>query len=302
MNERSVPAVVCFGEILWDLLPGGALPGGAPMNVAYHLHQLGMDPVLITRVGADERGNALLSLLNGKNIPVNYVQHDDGVPTGIVHAKADANGDMKYDIVAPAAWDFIQLSAATESVVKRARYFVFGSLIGRSAVSAATLRALLKMAQTKVLDINLRAPFYTREFLEELLPQADLVKMNEDELNLISNWYGSSDTNDVLEKASLVMKRFSISKLIITRGKHGALINFDGTVYQHPGYKVKVVDTVGSGDAFLAGFLTCYDRGDQLDRALDFACALGALVASHAGAWPGYSLQAIEELRTKKDV
>src|SRR5689334_7983525 len=127
--------VVCSGEILWDILPAGAVPGGAPMNVAYHLRKLGLNPNIVTRVGIDDRGKKLIDLLNENGISADHIQLDYDIPTGIVNATANSHGEMQYDIVAPAAWDFIALDDATLELVKEAGYFIFGSLVNRNAIS-----------------------------------------------------------------------------------------------------------------------------------------------------------------------
>ena len=143
MANKNDHKVVCFGEILWDILPGGAVPGGAPMNVAYHLHKLGISPTLITRVGIDQRGKQLLDLLNNSHVNTNHIQLDYDIPTGIVNAAPNDHGEMQYDIVSPSAWDFIACDVATQSVVKEASHFIFGSLITRNKPSRDTLFQLL---------------------------------------------------------------------------------------------------------------------------------------------------------------
>src|SRR6478672_6351030 len=108
LHMNIIPPVICYGEILWDLLPTGEVPGGAPMNVAYHLNKLGHPPAVITRIGMDERGNKIVGLLEGKNISTAFVQLDKLLPTGIVYATPNEHNEMEYDIVAPVAWDVIE--------------------------------------------------------------------------------------------------------------------------------------------------------------------------------------------------
>jgi fructokinase len=286
--------ITCFGEILWDILPGGAVPGGAPMNVAYHLHKLGEAPALVTRIGTDERGDQLKAILQQKDIDTRYVQQDATVATGIVHASPDEKGDMKYDIVSPAAWDFIEAPADTIEMVQQTGYFVFGSLITRHKTSRDSLFELLKVAKNKVLDINLRAPFYDQSTIEELLHKADLVKVNNTELDLITGWWGVSHSLE--DKIKMIKDKFNLNTVIVTRGAEGAAVHQEGVLYEHPGFRVKVADTVGSGDAFLAGFLHRLLQNDPADKALIFASALGALVASRTGGWPEYAVGEVNEL------
>ncbi len=245
--------IVCFGEILWDILPSGAVPGGAPMNVAYHLHKLGLDPGIITRVGIDERGKKLIDLLNDNGVDTEHIQLDYDIATGIVNAEPNEHGEMQYDIVAPAAWDFIAFDKAAASLVKEASHFIFGSLIARNKVSRDTLFDLLDTAQQKVLDINLRPPHFDRRIVEDLLRTADMVKMNIAELELITGWF--ANYKSITDRMAVIQDKFTIPSLVVTMGAEGAMINMQGKLYRHPGYKVDVADTVGSGDSFLAAFL-----------------------------------------------
>lgn len=286
--------VVCFGEILWDILPAGTVPGGAPMNVAYHLHQLNESPALVTRVGKDERGDELKSILEGKEVDISLLQTDEQHATGIVYGTADEKGDMKYEIVAPSAWDFIETTADNMTKVAEADYFVCGSLVARQEVSRKTLFALLDNARTKVVDINLRPPFYTAELIEALITRADILKLNNDELELISSWWGLG--HGLHGQAEALQRRFNTKTIIITRGSNGAAVWHEGRLYEHPGFKVTVADTVGSGDAFLAGFLHQRLQDKEMNDALAFACGLGAFVASKSGAWPDYTLSDIYAL------
>jgi fructokinase len=286
--------IVCFGEILWDILPSGAVPGGAPMNVAYHLHKLGLDPGIITRVGLDERGKKLIDLLSSNGVNTEHIQLDYDHPTGIVNAVPNEHGEMQYDIVAPAAWDFIALDEASVSLVKEASHFIFGSLINRNKVSRDTLFQLLEVAQVKVLDINLRPPHFDRRIVEDLLLRADMVKMNIAELELITGWF--THYKSIKERMAVIQNRFMIPSLIVTMGAEGAMINMEGNFYRHPGYVVDVADTVGSGDSFLAAFLFKLLSHEPPDKALTFASALGALVASKTGGWPAYDTDEIQKL------
>src|SRR5690349_3226221 len=135
MTNNKTPQVVCYGEVLWDLLPSGAKPGGAPMNVAYHAGHLGASATLITRIGNDARGKQLLDVLQKMSLDTSYVQTDPEMPTGIVHAQPNEHGEMEYDIVAPAAWDFIETDFDINELVSRAEYFVCGSLVNRNRKS-----------------------------------------------------------------------------------------------------------------------------------------------------------------------
>jgi len=286
--------VVCYGEILWDLLPTGKLPGGAPMNVAYHLMKLGLDPALITRVGEDSNGRNLVRLMETQDLSTEFFQVDFELPTGTVHAKMDESHDVTYDIVRPVAWDNIHWEDGFVPLLKEAAYFVFGSLAARSQTSRRTLYRLLEIAPSRVLDINLRPPHYDRVTISKLLEGLHLLKLNLDELDLITGWF--SGYKDERDRVKTLQDRFQIPNVVVTRGSKGALLNKEGIFYEHPGFSVTLADTIGAGDAFLAGLLSQMAGGTDLQRALAFSSALGALVASRTGPCPDYDVSEITEL------
>lgn len=290
MNKKN--EVVCFGEILWDVLPGQELPGGAPMNVTYHLSKLGRKATLISRLGNDERGIALRKIFEDKGIDTSFVQVDAHHKTSIVLATPNEAGDMKYDIVEDVAWDYIEKQPDHETLISQSRYFVFGSLAMRNKGSRDTLLALMELPCTKVLDINLRAPFINKEHITYLLRKADIVKMNEEELGLVTGWYG--DYIGIEEKMQLLQHRFNIETLIVTRGAKGAAIKHQDHSYLHDGFKVQVADTIGSGDSFLAAFLSKFMENKNVDAALTFACKVGAFVATKKGGCPDYDVSEID--------
>ena len=297
LNMNTTMDAVCFGEVLWDRLPTGDKPGGAPMNVAYHLQKAGLQTALISRVGRDERGAKLRSVLAQNGLATDFVQADMVHPTGVVNATLHESNEVSYEIVYPAAWDFIALEAALPDLVKKARFFVYGSLAARDKATAETLWQLVQVANTRVVDINLRPPHYTRAVVEKLLHSADILKLNEHELPLIAGWYGNEDADE--GQVRFLQDRFSISTLIVTKGGKGAMVCEGGTVYRHPGYRVTVADTVGSGDAFLAGFLAQTKEGRPIAERLQFANALGAFIASKEGACPAYRVNEVRSFFSK---
>jgi fructokinase len=288
------PDVVCYGEILWDILPDKSLPGGAPMNVAYHLKKLGAHPALITRIGKDGYGKELVDLLSQSGITTDYVQEDDRHSTGLVHARLKEHNEMVYDIVQPVAWDFIEWEDPFYQLVQQAKYFVYGSLTSRNQVSRATLYRLLDLANTKVLDINLRPPHFSQSSVEQLLEKTDMLKMNEAELALISGWYSQLEKEE--DRMKLLQDRFNIETVIVTMGGEGAMLLDKGAISRHRGYQVQVADTIGSGDAFLAGLLSQFIQQKAPEEALNYACGLGALIATYQGACPEYETSEITGL------
>src|ERR1700730_9183387 len=187
--QNSSHKVVCYGEILWDVLPMGAQPGGAPMNVAYHLQKLGANPALITRIGLDDHGKELVNLLSRQSVSTEYFQVDYDHATGIVYAKPNEHNEVTYDIVLPSAWDFISWDDGFVNLLEHSEYFVFGSLITRNLQSRKTLFELIEIDKTKILDINLRPPYFNKRIIEQLLAKTDILKLNLAELDLITGWF-----------------------------------------------------------------------------------------------------------------
>jgi fructokinase len=286
--------VVCFGEVLWDILPTGKVPGGAPMNVAYHLHQHHISTAIVTRIGNDEPGADLKQWFTGRGMDTRFFQVDPDYPTGKVIAVPDEMHNMHYEIAMPVAWDFISPEKNIQPVVQQADYFVFGSLASRNSVSRDTLLSLLDFAAVKVMDVNLRPPHFTQATLVELMSKADVLKLNHEELRMVSGWMARSAT--IKDSIRALSDQLTIPFIIVTRGASGALIYVNGQFYEHPGYYVQVEDTIGSGDAFLAGMLIKLMADKSPAEALDYAVRLGAFVASRKGGCPVYDMAEISQL------
>jgi fructokinase len=294
MNQHPV---VCYGEVLWDILPQEAVAGGAPMNVAYHLHMLRKNPAVITRIGLDKLGEELLNVFSARGVCTDYFQVDFDRETGKVYALPGENNEMTYDIVSSVAWDYIEWEEALSRLVSQASYFVFGSLATRNTVSRNTLFQLLESATQKVLDINLRPPHFNRRMVEDLLSRADLLKLNLAELELITGWF--ANYNSVEDRIKSIADQFRIPAMVVTMGGDGAVF-YNGEFFRHDGFRVEVADTIGSGDAFLAGILSCQlDKGTP-EEALEFASGMGAFVATQTGACPVYEVEEVHQLIKEK--
>ncbi|RAJ87599.1 fructokinase [Chitinophaga dinghuensis] len=280
--------IVCFGEVLWDILPDKELPGGAPMNVAYHLQKLHHVTAMVTRIGKDEYGERLLDVMRGYGLSTAYIQVDPTVATGKVLATVTPQQEMSYDILFPAAWDYITSDILWEALESpHPACIIFGSLASRNAVSKQALQALLgKVRGLRVLDVNLRPPHYSVEHITWLLEHADIVKMNEHELQELSGWYGLE--GDMRALVRQLSDRFVLRAVLVTLGAKGCLLYEDHEFYQQPGHTVQVADTIGSGDALLAGYIHAMLTGSKPGAALRFGNALGALVAGKSGGCPDY--------------
>lgn len=277
--------VICFGEILWDVFPGGEKIGGAPLNVALRLKSLGIATTIVSKVGKDQLGKRLIDFIHQQGIGTEYIQQDAQFETGKVNVTLDQNGAASYEIAYPAAWDKIDLVPTLEEEVAQADLFLFGSLVTRDVVSKKSLLSLLKKASFKVFDVNLRAPHYSQTLIEDLMQKADLIKFNDEELAEISKAMGYQEKS--LEKQlRFISVKTNTPKVCVTKGGDGALLLLNDQLYDQKGFPIKVVDTVGAGDSFLATLLEGILTNKAPEIALENACAMGAMVASSTGANP----------------
>ncbi len=295
MINKKFNLIVCFGEVLWDMLPTGAKPGGAPLNVAIHLKKQGLNPLLISKVGNDKDGKKLLEFLRNSGLNTNLIQTDNTFPTSQVLVHLDKYKNATYEICEPVAWDNIEITQGIKDVLENTGLIIYGSLASRNKTTRKTLLQMLKTSSaTRLVDINLRAPYDKREWVEELLRISDFAKLNDDELKIIAGWHGIEGDNPKLTK--WLADFYSCETVCVTRGENGAIIFSEGEVFEHNGFKVTVADTVGAGDSFLASLVSSLSKNISVPEALEKACATGAFVASQNGAVPNYSEKDIQEL------
>ncbi|MGA9269688.1 MAG: carbohydrate kinase [Lutimonas sp.] len=293
-------SVTCFGEILWDNFPSYRRIGGAPLNVALRMHSLGASVRMISRLGQDPDGEDILKYLQDQGLSTDLIQMDPEHKTGTVDVHLDETRTATYTINKPAAWDEIELTAEMKMAVNGSDVLIYGSLATRSQTSEETLKTLLKEANYKVFDMNLRPPHFDMDRLVTLLMQADLVKLNDEELDELAahqNLQGTTTTEKIRSLSKKMPPRVTIC---VTMGPQGAQLFKEGEMYVNSGYQVKVADTVGAGDSFLAAL--CYQLLNKVapQEALDKACAMGSLVASKEGAIPSVSLEEIESMIKNK--
>lgn len=275
-----------------DIFPDEERIGGAPLNVACRLSSLGVETQIISKVGADIKGEQITSFLKEQGVGTSLVQRDADHPTGVVNVKLSKSGSAFYEIARPAAWDKIKVTEKNKQAVEDCDLFIFGSLVCRDEVSSKSLFGLLPRAKYRVLDFNLRPPHYTKELLWELINNADFIKFNDEELFEIAEIL-DSPFHSLEQNLYFISERSSASSICITKGRHGAVLLKEDKLFYNSGYKIQVRDTVGAGDSFLAGLLYKLLDGAGEQSALDFACALGALVAAEKGANPPLKLQEI---------
>lgn len=292
-------SVVCFGEILWDILPQGRRPGGAPMNVAYHLNRLGIKSTMISRVGDDAIGKELRDFLKGIGLGTEYIQCDPEYRTSEVIATIGKDEEVNYEIVSPVAWDFITYDSVFDRLLEESDMLVFGSLAARNEMTRNTLYQLLDKAKFKLFDVNFRDPHYTKETVDYLLRHSDAVKLNSNELQIIGEWLGNS-TGKEQKSINLIQENYGMKEIIVTKGSQGVSYYTLTERYDYAAYKVEVNDTIGSGDSFLAAFISQKLKGEPIEDILDYAVALGAYITSHSGANPEYRLTDLNHFIWKK--
>ena len=286
--------IACFGEVLFDVFPTHRKIGGAPLNVGLRMASLGIETQIISRIGEDEIGKELLDFVTQNGVRIDSIQSDKNFATGEVVVKLDDKGSASYTINYPVAWDKIEATPEAHKIVASADALVFGSLVCRDTTSYQSLLTLLNSAKYKIFDVNLISPFYTKELLSDLMNKADFIKFNDDELYEISDYLGSP-FHSLEQNIQFIAEKTNTQHICVTKGSHGAVLMYNNQLFYNSGYKITVADTVGAGDSFLAGLLTQLLTGIDPQKAINFACALGALVAQEEGANPKISQEAIAE-------
>ena len=288
--------VVGLGEVLWDLLPGGACLGGAPANFAYIMTLMGDRGIVASRVGQDSRGLEALRRLEELGLDIDHVQTDRDHPTGTVNVDVDGGGQPRFEILQPVAWDHLQWTPDWQRLAEATDAVCFGSLAQRSATSRETIQRFLRATSSrtlKIFDVNLRQTFYSQEILTASMRLADIVKLNNDELPKIMS-LSRLPHRDEMSSAHRLIEEYKLELVSVTRGGRGSLLVSNKSSSEHPGFKVHVADTVGSGDAFTAGLVHEYLHGASLDLMNEVANLVGAWVASEVGAMPTPKRGALE--------
>jgi len=286
--------ILCVGEILWDALPDGLFLGGAPFNVASHLQALGQEVAFVSRVGDDRLGQEALRRIRARGLGTDLMQIDDTLPSGFVQVDLGSTGEPDYEILDPAAWDAITYTDTLDQHAEHADALVFGSLAQRALTSRQTIQRLCEADLLRVFDVNLRPPFIDRDVVEHSLNSADVVKLNDDELQRMREWFDLAKGPEAA--MSELAATFGCHTVCVTWGGEGAGLWAEGHSWHHPGYTVETEDTVGAGDAFLSAFLTGLLAGRSGDLLLDLANRLGAYVATRAGAFPSYEFDDFDAL------
>jgi fructokinase len=276
--------IISFGELLWDVFPTGEVLGGAPANFAYRIHSLGCQTHLITRLGNDARGRRAAEILNQKGLSLTHIQQDRAHPTGTVPITIHPDGSHDFTILANVAYDHIQLTPSLLTLAAQADVICFGTLIQRSPTSRQTLHKLLDHSRAlNVLDLNLRKDCYSPETIDTSLNYADILKLNEDESNYLSNLYSLPTPPDQFAQAAV--RKWDLDCCIITVGPNGAAAATPTQTIHSPPPNLPgpIIDTVGCGDAFTAAFLHHHLSGASLSDSCAAANHLAAQVARTRG-------------------
>jgi fructokinase len=285
-----VSGALLYGLILFDIIEGEKYIGGPAINIALHMACHGHESTLVSCVGGDELGQISKDILRQNGISSDFVVTDTKYETGWVNVFLDDNGNPSFEIIKPVAYDFIALTDQQLENLSQNEFeiFYFGTVVQRGSVSAETLKQLIKQTKFKEVffDINLRPGHYTKEVVDFSLSKTNIFKLNEEELNLIGDLFGVKE-KDESKLINWVFEAYpDIKTILLTRGKNGATVFTPEVRKDIEGIHVEVKDTVGSGDAFSAGFIMDYVKSGDIFAAAQKGNELGAYVATKSGAVP----------------
>jgi fructokinase len=282
--------IVGIGEVLWDVLPSGKALGGAPANFIYHAMAIGggdAQPLLVSRVGKDPLGDEILGRWDELSLSGEFISVDKNRPTGTVSITIDQQGKPVYTIGEDAAWDYLAESAQIRELAATADAVCFGTLAQRSPKSRKSIQAFLRQVGQDalcILDVNLRLPFFTREVIEESLPLANVLKLNDAELHILADMFSIAGGEDAV--SADLMRRFHLRWVVLTKGEKGSVLYSAQHKNVHRGYPVQVVDSVGAGDAFTAAVVVGLLNRFSMEKLNDYANRVASFVCTQPGAMP----------------
>ena len=284
------PSILSWGEMLWDHFPTGPRFGGAPANFACHARLHGGRVTLLSAVGDDPRGHEATEILCRFGLDTSLIQTIATAPTGAVGVSVDAAGKPSFEIHTPSAWDHLAWTPALAARLADVDALYFGTPGQRGAISRATIRRALAIAKSRsvmrVLDVNLRRPFFDAALIRESLTEASVLKLSDDELDDVLAASDIARRGDTAESLRSLRGHFNLDLVALTRGAAGALLVSATEVIDQPGIPTVVRDTVGAGDAFTAALVVGLQRGDPLATIARVACETAASVCTYAGALP----------------
>lgn len=290
--------IVGLGEILWDILPGGRILGGAPTNFAYMSNILGNRGVAASRLGNDPLGHEARQRLQSLGVSDEYVQRDSKFPTGTAEVLIDSTGQPTFTIRESVAWDFLEWTPAWQQLSADADVICFGSLAQRTPASADTIDRFLHHSRPdalRIFDANLRQSYYDPAVLTRSLEHADILKLSDQELPVVASLLGLNNIDEE-EVALRLIRQFHLELVCITRAHRGSQLLSQYESVSHPGFAVDVVDAVGAGDAFTACLAHFFIRGHSLIEIGAYANRLASWVASEPGATPAIRPAQVQSL------
>jgi fructokinase len=296
---NSPHTIVGLGEILWDIFPNGKKLGGAPANFAYISSLLGERGIVASRIGNDDLGREVLQQLSAHHLATSCLQSDPQHPTGAAKVSLDANGQASFEIISPVAWDFFQLTPDWTKLAQKADAVCFGTLAQRSPQSQKTIQDFLSAtppAALHVFDVNLRQSFYSAQIILDSIKKTHILKLNSEELPIILSLLGQTFPDEI-SGARWLQEKFQLKMVCLTRASRGSLLLTANAYDEHPGIPVKVIDTVGAGDAFTAALVYHFLRGASLSAMNIAANRMGTWVASQFGAMPPPNPAQLEQIR-----
>ncbi len=290
--------VVAIGEILWDIFGETKYLGGAPFNFSYFAGVLGEESRMISRIGDDELGREILTILEEKGINCDHIQIDRVHSTGTVLVDTSNPKSPGFDIVEDVAYDYMELRKEDTSLVKNSDVVCFGTLAQRNPKSRETMESLLNEAKEALVlyDINIRQNFYSKEIIENSLCLTDILKLNTEEMDFLKKLLNFDNSVSNKDVSLQIIDKYELELACVTDGDKGCHVFSEEKSVSSPGYKVKIQDTVGSGDAFAASFAIKYLKTKDIKKAADFANLIGGYVASKKGAIPEIEWREIENL------
>jgi fructokinase len=287
--------VVSIGEVLWDVIERQEHLGGAPFNFAAHIRRLGHTVFFVSGVGCDQRGERILHKMAELGLPTSYISRVEDAATGAVTVALDAAGQPHFTIHRLAAYDFPRLSELQMQQLSSdpPDWIYFGTLQQTSRQAKALTAKLLASNSTarRFYDVNLRPGCYDAPLVREMMAQATVVKLNEDEASEIARIFGRPQLDSHETFCRSYAGEFGWEAVCVTRGAQGCALLIGNDYVEADGYQVEVADTVGSGDAFAAAFLHGLGSGWKPPQIADFANRVGALVASRRGAIPAWTIE-----------
>ena len=290
--------IIGLGEALWDMLPEGKKLGGAPANFAYHAGQFGLNTLAVSALGEDKLADETIEALEKNGL--NYLMPRVPYATGTVLVTLTGNGIPTYEIKENVAWDNIPFTPEVEEAARNCRAVCFGSLAQRNVVSRQTIQQFLDTTPAdclKICDINLRQQFFSKEVLEASFHRCNILKINDEELVVVSRMFGYQDLDDA-KVCQQIVKDYDLQMLVLTCGTNGSYVfTADGRKFFQPTPKVEVADTVGAGDSFTGSFCAAILNGKPIEEAHRIAVEVSAYVCTQNGAMPKYPAELVAKVR-----